>query len=71
MFKLLKTIIFYWKELLNKKKDFQNVIRMLGASLLGNMLAEKGMLRAGYGQGKVMLKAGNGTKKHFWFHLIV
>ena len=38
---------------------------MLGASLLGNMLAEKGMLRAGYGQGKVMLKTGNGSKEHF------
>ena len=35
----------------------------LGASLLGNMLTRKGMLRAGYGnkEGKAMLKAGYGS----------
>ena len=35
----------------------------LGASLLGNMLTGKGMLRAGYGnkEGKAMLKAGYGS----------
>ena len=36
----------------------------LGASLLGNMLTGKGMLRAGYGnkQGKGVLRAGYGSK---------
>ena len=37
----------------------------LGASLLGNMLAGKGIVRAGYGnkEGKGMLRAGYGSKK--------
>ena len=37
----------------------------LGASLLGNILTGKGMLRAGYGnkEGKGMLRAGYGNKK--------
>ena len=36
----------------------------LGASLLGNMLTGKGMLRAGYGnkEGKGMLRPGCGSK---------
>ena len=36
----------------------------LGASLLGNMLTKKWMLRAGYGhtKGKAMLIAGSGNK---------
>ena len=36
----------------------------LGATLLGNMLTGKGMLRAGYGniEGKRVLKAGYGNK---------
>ena len=36
----------------------------LGASLLGNMLAGKGIVRAGYGnkEGKGMLRAGYGSK---------
>ena len=41
----------------------------LGASLLGNMLAGKGMLRGGYGnkEGKRVLRAGYGSliKKTF------
>ena len=37
----------------------------LGASFLGNMLAGKGMLRAGYGHGKGMLRAGYGNKMNF------
>ena len=37
----------------------------LGASLLGKMLAGKGMLRAGYGHGKGMLRAGYGNKMDF------
>ena len=37
----------------------------LGASLLGNMLTKKGILRAGYGnkEGKGILRAGHGSKK--------
>ena len=36
----------------------------LGASLLGNMLAGKGIIRAGYGsQGKEIIRAGYGSKK--------
>ena len=39
----------------------------LGASLLGNMLAGKGIVRAGYGnkKGKGILRAGYGSKKIF------
>ena len=39
----------------------------LGASLLGNMLAGKETVRAGYGnkQGKGILRAGYGNKKYF------
>ena len=38
-----------------------------GASLLGNMLAGKGIVRAGYGnkEGKGMLRAGYGNKTDF------
>ena len=38
----------------------------LGASLLGNMLSGKGIVRAGYGdkEGKRILRAGYGSK-HF------
>ena len=52
--KLLKIIIFYWKELLkqskNKTKEQKKellgaLLGTLGASLLGNMLAEKGIVR--------------------------
>ena len=41
------------------------LIGTLGASLLGNMLTGKGMLRAGYGnkEGKAVLRAGNGNKE--------
>ena len=45
----------------------------LGASLLGNVLAGKGIVRAGYGnkEGKGMLRVGYGSKTNFWFHLIL
>ena len=38
----------------------------LGASLLGNMLTGKGILRVGYGkkEGKGILRAGYGSKKN-------
>ena len=39
----------------------------LGASLLANMLPEKGIVRAGYGnkKGKVIVRAGYGNKMDF------
>ena len=45
----------------------------LGASLLGNVLAGKGTVRAGYGnkEGKGMLRVGYRSKTNFWFHLIL
>ena len=59
MSKLLKILIFYWrkfttKTILNETKE-QNggtlgmLLGTVEASLLGNMLTGKGMLRAGYG----------------------
>ena len=43
------------------------LLETLGASLLGSMLAGKGIVRAGYGyrEGKGMLGAGYGSKKQF------
>ena len=35
----------------------------LGASLLGNMLTGKGMLRTDYERGQGMVRAGYGSKK--------
>ena len=49
-----------------QKEGFPGMLLgILGASLLGKMLIEKGMVRAGYGnkQGKGILKAGYGSKK--------
>ena len=45
----------------------------LGASLLGNILAGKGIVRAGYGnkEGKGMLRAGYGNKTDFQCILIL
>ena len=39
----------------------------LGASLLGNLLAGKGIVRAGsgYKQGKVIVRAGTGKQQDF------
>ena len=65
--KLLKILIFCWKELLKQltmkqKKQKGGFLGMLlgtlGASLLGNMLARKGIVRAGFG--KVIVRAGSG-----------
>ena len=49
----------------------------LGASLLGNMLAGKGITRAGYGpkdlqskKGKGIIRAGYGSKLDFQYRLI-
>ena len=45
----------------------------LGASLLGNLLAGKGTLRAGSGnkKGKGIIRAGTGKQWDFWCHLIL
>ena len=37
----------------------------LGASLLGNMLAGKGIVRAGYGHEKGIVRGGYGNKMDF------
>ena len=53
------------------------LLRILGASLLGNMLADKGIVRAGYGsKGKGIIRFGYGSRdfqffKTFWFHHIL
>ena len=52
----------------NKEEDFQeSYFGTLGASLLGKMLAEKGVLKTGYGnkEGKGMLRACYGNKIDF------
>ena len=48
----------------NKKKDFQVLLGTLGASLLGNLLTGKEILRAGYGnnKGKEIVRAGYGNQ---------
>ena len=74
MSKLLKILIFCWKELLEKLKMKQKaqkdgflgmLLGTLGAGFLGNMLTGKEMLRAGYGhkKGKQILRAGYGNKE--------
>ena len=44
------------------------LLGILGASLLGNMLTGKGVVRAGYGnkEGKGILRAGYGNKNFYW-----
>ena len=55
LFKLFKILILYWKDLLKQlKKETKNqkggflgmLLGTLGASLLGNMLTGKGIVRA-------------------------
>ena len=76
----MKILIFCWKEIQKqlkikqKKKNggFLGILSgTLGTSLLGVMLAGKGIVRAGYQnkKGKRMLRAGYGSKKIFGFHL--
>ena len=59
MFKLLKILIFCWKELVKQLK--------IKASFLGNMSAGKGIVRAGSGnkKGKEIVKAGYRNKIDF------
>ena len=47
MFKLLKILMFYWKELLKQLKMNQKLLGILGTGLLGNMLARIAIVRAG------------------------
>ena len=48
------------------------VLETLGASLLRNMLAGKGIIRSGYGsKEKRIIRAGYGCETNFLFHLIV
>ena len=75
LFKLWKSLTFYWKELLEqlkmKKKTKGGFLSMLlgtlGASLLGNLLAGKGIVRAGSGnkKGKGIIRAGSGKEWDF------
>ena len=60
------------KTIANKTKEqkggfLRMLLGTLGASLLGNMLTGKGILRAGYGnkEGKGISRAGYGSKKNF------
>ena len=42
------------------------LLETLGGSLLGNMLAGKGIIRAGYGsKGKGIVRVGYGCKQNF------
>ena len=52
----------------NKNEDFQLLLGPLGASLLGNMLPGKGIVRAGSGnkKGKGIVRAGYGKEWDFY-----
>ena len=77
MFKPFKIQIFHWKELQKQSKIKQNkkqqggflsmLLGTLGASLLGNILTGKRIVRVRYGnkKGKEMLWAGYGNKMDF------
>ena len=71
MFKSLKVKIFYWKKSIETKEQKGESLSMLlvtlGASLLGNMLAGKRIIRDGYGnkQGERIIRAGYGSKMDF------
>ena len=70
MYKHLKILIFYWKELLKQLKMKQEgvflsmLLGTLGASLLGRLLTGKGFVRAGYGnnKGNGVVRAGYGNQ---------
>ena len=72
---LLKGVIKSMKN--ETKKQTEGFLRMLlgtlGASLLGNILARNGIVRAGYGKrkGKGIVRAGYGNKMNFQSHLIL
>ena len=78
----MKILVYHEKELVNSL-CFQNEVKeqkgrifsmllgiLLGASLLGNILTGKGIIRAGYGsqdlqskKGKGIIRAGYGSKR--------
>ena len=65
MFKLLKITKTIGNEKKEQKSGFlEMLIGTSGASLLGNMLADKGIVRAGYGnkQGKGVVRARYDSK---------
>ena len=66
---LLKGVTKTVKNETKKQKGglFSMLLDTLGASLLGNMLTGKGIVRAGYGneKGKGMLRAGYGNRMDF------
>ena len=58
----------------NKKEGFLSMLlRTLGATLLGNILAGKGIVRAGSGnkKGKGIVRAGTGKQWDFQNRLIL
>ena len=76
MFRLLTILIFCWKESLkqlkNERKEQKGgflsvLLGTLLASLLGNMLAGKGIVRAGSGnkEGKGTVRAGHRKEWNF------
>ena len=55
-----------------KRSIFRNILSTLGTSLLGNMLADKSILTAGYGnKGDGIVRAGYGSKMDFQCRLIL
>ena len=75
MFKPLKILIFYWRvteRIRNETKEQKGgflgmLLGSLGASLLGNLLVEKVIVRAGSGnkKGKGIVRAGYGNEMDF------
>ena len=61
--RITKTIEIETKE--QKRGFLEMLLGTIEASLLGNMLTRKGIVRTGYGnkQGKGILRAGYGSKK--------
>ena len=57
-----------------KGRFLSMLLSTLGASLLGNMLSGKGITKAGAGfvsKGKLIIRAGYGSKLDFQYHLIL
>ena len=67
MLKGEEILLKQWKQNEQKRGLLRMLFGTLGASLLGNMLTGKGMLRAGYGnkEWKGIVRAGYGNKMNF------
>ena len=65
-------ILLKWNKR-TKRRIFKHVLGTLGGSLFGNLLAGKGIVRAGSGNktGKGIVRAGIGKDWDFWCHLIL